>query len=69
MKTMKIPATGFEPVTSGLGNQRSIQLSYAGLFLQRYRGSGRFSTQPLPKPPGAGQYCGFPTEKLAVWRV
>ena len=25
-------------MTCGLGNRRSIQLSYAGLFLQRYRG-------------------------------
>ena len=26
----QVPASGFEPETSGLGNQRSIQLSYAG---------------------------------------
>ena len=26
----QLPASGFEPETSGLGNQRSIQLSYAG---------------------------------------
>ena len=27
----QVPATGFEPVTCGLGNRRSIRLSYAGI--------------------------------------
>src|SRR5437762_3312156 len=34
------PAGGIEPATSSLGNQCSIQLSYAGLDFQRYLRAG-----------------------------
>src|SRR5277367_1219479 len=37
----QIPASGLEPETSGLGNQRSIQLSYAGSCSTCYRGFRR----------------------------
>jgi hypothetical protein len=35
-KGWPIPAAELESATSGLGNQRSIQLSYAGDTLKRY---------------------------------
>lgn len=51
-----IPAAGIEPATSSLGNQCSIQLSYAGVWGKAIAAAASCKTFALPVATIAGQW-------------